>query len=393
MSTLLIRNVLLDGRKTNILIEGKRFACLDASDGCTAEQVLDADGMAILPALYNAHTHAAMSLLRGYADDMDLHKWLTEYIWPFENNLTPEDIAKGSDLAVREMIATGTVMFNDMYFEIEKTIETIEMTGVRACIGITVMENHSLAQTEAKLRFIQEWKDPTGGRIQLTMAPHSIYTVGAQKFRDSVEFARKYGLRTHTHLSETAKEVRDCLEEHGTTPVKYLDSLGVLGPDIILAHCVHVTEEEWDILAERGVTVVNCPCSNMKLGSGRFPYEAALRSGVRIALGTDGSCSNNNLDLREEMKFASFLAKVSGDPTLLPADEVMKWASVNGAAAMGVDGGVIGKGKLADCILVGMDAIKMVPCHNLVSNWVYAADSSCIRTVICDGKMLNNNIL
>lgn len=391
MGTLLIRNVLLDGRKTNVLIEGNKFACLDASEGCIAEQVLDAEGTAILPALYNAHTHAAMSLLRGYADDMNLQKWLTDYIWPYESNLTPDDIAGGSEMAIREMISTGTVMFNDMYFEIERTIEAIDKSGVRACIGITVMENHSLAQTEEKIRFVHEWKDPTGGRIQLTMAPHSIYTVGAAKFRDCVEFARQNGIRIHTHLSETEEEVENCLAKHGTTPVKYLDSLGILGPDVILAHCVHVDQSEWDILAERGVTVVNCPCSNMKLGSGRFPYEMALRSGVRIALGTDGSCSNNNLDLREEMKFAALLAKVSGDPTLLPADEVVKWASVNGAAAMGVDGGVIAEGKVADCILVGMDSIKMNPCHNLISNWVYAADSSCIREVICNGKILNHN--
>lgn len=388
MNSILIKNVLFENRKTNILIEGNRFAAFDVADSCEASETLDAEGLAILPALYNAHTHAAMSLLRGYADDMPLQKWLNDYIWPYEDKLTPEDIHHGSELAVKEMLGTGSVMFNDMYFEIEQTIDVVARSGMRAMIGITVMDNHSLAQTAKKIHFIHEWKDPTGGRIQLAIAPHAIYTVGEERFKRCVEFARENGLKIHTHLSETLQEVRDCIKLHGMTPVRYLDSLGILGPDVIAAHCVHLDQEEWDIIAERGVTVVNCPCSNMKIGSGRFQYEMALKSGARIALGTDGSSSNNNLDLREEMKFAALLAKVSGDPTLLPAEEVMKWAGENGAAAMGVDAGVVAEGKLADCILVSLAADKMIPCHNLVSNWVYSADSSCISKVICNGRII-----
>ena len=388
MDSILIKNVLLESRKTNILIEGKRFVSLDAADSCEASHTIEAEGLAIIPALYNAHTHASMSLLRGYADDMPLQKWLTDYIWPYEDGLTPQDIRRGSDIAIREMVGTGSVMFNDMYFEIEQTIDAVDKSGMRALIGITVMDNHSLAQTEEKKHFVREWKDPTGGRIQLAIAPHSIYTVSGGRLRECVEFARENGLKIHTHVSETRQEVDDCLKQHGTTPVRYLDSLGILGPDVIAAHCVHLDEEEWDILAERGVTAVNCPCSNMKLGSGRFDYETAIRSGARIALGTDGNSSNNNLDLREEMKFAALLAKVAGDTTLLPANEVMKWATVNGAAAMGVDAGIIEAGRLADCILVSLTADKMVPCHNLISNWVYSADSSCIANVICNGQII-----
>lgn len=388
MDSLLLKNVLFEGRKTNIFVEEGHFKCLDAADGAVASTEMDCDGLAIVPALYNAHTHAAMSLVRGYADDMPLQEWLTEHIWPFESNLTREDIRRGSELALKEMKGTGSVMFNDMYFEIEQTIAEVEKSGMRALIGITVMDNHSLSQTRQKQQFIREWKDPTGGRIKLAIAPHAIYTVSAERLRKCTEFARENDMKIHIHLAETKKEVQDCLAEHGMTPVRYLDSLGVLGPDVIAAHCVHVEKEEWDILARHGVTAVNCPCSNMKLGSGRFPYEDAISSGTRIALGTDSSSSNNNLDLREEMKFAALLAKVNGDPTLLPAKEVMKWAGADSAAALGVNGGEIAEGKVADCILLDLGNIKMTPCHNLESNWVYAADSSCIKAVICNGKII-----
>ena len=389
MNELLISNVLLEGRKCDILIEGNRFTRISpAGAGLEAGLVLDAEGKAILPALYNTHTHAAMTLLRGYADDMALGKWLGEYIWPFEDKLTPADILEGSRLAVEEMLSSGTVFFNDMYFEIEQTIEAVAASGMRAAIGITVMDNHSLAQTARKKQFVREFRDPTGGRIQLVMAPHAIYTVGAGKLKACVAFARDNGLRIHIHVAETRQEVDDCLAAHGLTPVQYLDSLGILGPDVIAAHCVHLTPRDAGILAERGVTVSHCPCSNMKLSSGVFPYELLISSGCRITLGTDGASSNNNLDLREEMKFAALLAKVGGGPELLPAAQVLDWATVNGAEAFGIDAGRIAEGKLADCLLVDLSDIRMRPCHNLVSNWVYAADSNCISNVICDGRII-----
>ena len=397
--SMLIKNVLLAKEKTNILIEGNRFKAIGVDASAVAEDVIDAEGMAILPAFYNTHNHAAMSLLRGYADDMPLQKWLQEYIWPFEDKLTSDDIAQGSELAVREMIHTGSVFFNDMYFDIDRTIDVVNKSGMRACIGITVMENHSLAVEGEKRAFVEQFKDPTGGRIQLAIAPHAIYTVGKEKLIRSAEWARNNGLKLHIHVSETMGEVESCLKEHGMTPVEYLDSIGFLGPDVVAAHCVHLNEKEWDILAERGVTVSHCPCSNMKLGSGRFPYELAIKSGVNISLGTDGCSSNNNLDMREEMKFAALLAKCvsvtgegtmvnNGDTTLLPAETILKWATENGAKAFGIDAGVIAEGKLADCILVDMNDPRMTPCHSLVSNWVYGASSDCIKKVICDGKII-----
>lgn len=388
MDTLLIKNVTLGKETTNILIEGNRFKDLHAPAEANADKVMDATGKAILPSLYNTHTHAAMTILRGYADDMPLFTWLNDYIWPFEAKMTRQDIRRGSEIAVKEMVSSGSVFFNDMYFEVEETIAPVIETGMRAAIGITVMENHSLAATEEKKRFIREWKDPTGGRIQLVMAPHAIYTVGSEKLVKCAEFARENVMKIHIHVSETGSEVDDCIKAHGMSPVKYLDSLGVLGSDVIAAHCVHVDDEDIDILAKREVTISHCPCSNMKLSSGIFPYEKLMKSGCRITLGTDGASSGNNLDLREAMKFAALLAKVSGNPESLPANEVFKWATENGAAAFGIDAGVIAEGKLADCLLIDMNDIRMQPCYNLISNFVYSADSACISTVICDGKVI-----
>ena len=392
MAALLLKNVLLDGRLTDVLIAGGRFRTIGAPAGTPADEVLDAEGMALLPAFYNTHTHAAMSLMRGYADDMPLQRWLQEYIWPYEEKLTAADIRKGSQLAVREMIRSGTVFFSDMYFDIEETIRIVEEYGVRAAVGVTFVDAHSKSQQADKLQLLRDWTDPTGGRISLTVAPHAIYTVGPDLLVRCAETAREQHLKLHIHLSETRQEVEDCLRAHGTTPVRYLDGLGVLGDNVVAAHVDHVDEEEAAILAARGVTVSHCPCSNMKLSSGIFPYRLLREAGCRITLGTDGDCSNNNLDMREEMKFAALLAKAgSGDPRTMPAQEALEMATRCGAEAFGIDGGLIAEGKVADALLVRLDDERMQPCHNLVSNWVYAAGSSCIDTVICDGRILMRN--
>ena len=389
MDSLLIKNARLDGRTTDVLIEDGRFRNLAAPAGTVADKVLDADGMALLPPFYNTHTHAAMSLLRGYADDMPLQKWLLEYIWPYENKMTAHDIREGSRLAVREMIRTGTVFFSDMYFDIEETIAVVQEYGMRAAIGVTFVDAHSKSQQADKLELLRHWCDPTDGRITLTVAPHAIYTVGSDLRVRCADTAREHGLKLHIHLSETRKEVEECVREHGTTPVRYLDRLGFLGPDVIAAHVVHVDAEEADILARRSVTISHCPCSNMKLASGIFPYKMLHEAGCRITLGTDGDSSNNNLDMREEMKFAALLAKVgSGDPEQLPADAVFDMATRSGAEAFGIDAGVIAEGKLADAVLVDLRTEKMQPCHNLLSNWVYSADSSAVDSVICNGRIL-----
>ena len=388
MGSILIKEVLLDGTKRNVLIEGKRFKCLDAAEGAVAETVLDGSGKALLPGLYNTHTHAPMTLLRGYGDDKPLETWLHDYVWPKEAGFGSEDIRRGYDIAVREMVRTGTVFCNEMYFGIREAVDAIAGSGLRACIGLTILEGHPLSMTEEEFDFLKEWQDPTGGRIQWAVTPHALYTVGPDLLKWTAQFARENGLILHTHLAETRTEVANCVRDHGMRPVAYLDSLGLLGPNTVVAHCVHVNDEEADLLAERQVTISHCPCSNMKLGSGIFPYARLIKAGCRITLGTDGASSSNNLDLREAMKFAALLAKVGGDPQLLPASQVFDWATRCGAEAFGIDAGVIAEGKLADCILVDLSDVKMQPCHNLISNFVYSADSSCIAGVICDGHLL-----
>lgn len=390
MSEILIRNVLHEGQPSDILIKGNRFSSISpAGSGMSAETVIDASGMAILPPFYNTHGHAAMTLLRGYADDMELFKWLSEYIWPYEDKLTPEDIYNGSRLAILEMIKSGTVFFSDMYFEIDETARAVDEMGVRAALGVTFMSNHSKALRDEKVAYMKSWKDRTNGRIQLTAAPHAIYTADAGQLMLAANTARELGMKIHIHVSETATEVQNSIKEFGDTPVRYLEKLGFLGPDVIAAHVVHVDDEEIEILKKRGVTISHCPCSNMKLSSGAFMADAMVKAGAKVTLGTDGCSSNNNLDMREEMKFASFLAKVTtGDPEVLPAQQVFEWATRNGAEAFGIDAGVIEVGKLADAILVRLDDPKMTPNHNLISNWVYAADTSCIDTVICDGRII-----
>lgn len=388
---ILIREVLFNGNLTNILIEGNRFKSLQASTNEPADITIDGKRKAILPPLYNAHTHAAMTLLRGYADDMPLFRWLTEYIWPYEAKLTKEDIYAGTRLAILEMIKSGCVFFNDMYWDIEETIRATEEMGVRAAIGVTFMDRMSNEVKESNFGFIKEWNDPTEGRIQITVAPHAVYTVGADLLKRCAEVARQKGLVLHIHLSETEQEVNDCVAAHDMTPVKWLDSLGVLSENVVAAHVVHVNDEEIATLKQRGVTIVHNPCSNMKLSSGVFRSQTFEISGCRIALGTDGSSSNNNLDMREEMKFAALLAKCQHTPDTLPASTIFEWGTKNGAEAFGIDAGVIEEGKLADAILIDIDNERFVPCHNLISNWIYAADSRCIDTVICNGRIVMKN--
>ena len=387
-STLLIKNVLHDGKETNILIEGNVFASTNAPADAQADTVIDGKGLAILPPFYNTHTHAAMTLLRGFADDLPLKTWLEDYIWPREATLTSEDIYNGSRLAIAEMIKSGTVFFSDMYFDIDQTINAVQEFGVRAAIGVTVMDNHPAAVLEEKINTILKWTDPTGGRIQLTLAPHAIYTVGSERLKKSAALAKEAGLKLHIHASETAGEVQDSIREHGLSPIAYLDSLGVLDENTIIAHGVHVDDNDIRILEDKGVTVSHNPCSNMKLGSGLFPYEKYLNSSVRVTMGTDGASSNNNLDLREEAKFACLAAKCQGRPELLPVETAFQWATKNGAEAYGINAGEIKEGKLADAVLIDLTNERMRPLHNLISNWIYSADSSCVNTVICDGRII-----
>ena len=391
MAKLILQSVLFQGKKQDILISGKKFAKvgtpLTARDRDKAE-VVNCDGLAIVPPFYNGHTHAAMTLLRGYADDMPLQQWLADYIWPFEAKLTPKDIEIGTRLAVLEMIKSGTVFFSDMYWKREATMKVVKEMGIRASIGVTIAENLDTPEhIEENFKFVREHRHESD-RVKIAVMPHSIYLVGEKLFKRCAKIAREEGMVLHTHLSETLKEVRDCKKQHGCTPVELLDRYGALDDNLVAAHCVHLTDYDMSLMADAGTAAILNPCSNLKLGSGIPKIAQMMDSGMLLGVGTDGASSNNNLDMHEDMKLASLLAKANGRADALPAGEVLNMATAHVAMAYNVPAGVIGEGFLADALLLDLKNERLNPLHNLESNWVYAADSSAIHSVICNGKFV-----
>lgn len=387
MSTLLINNVLLNGSRQNVLIENNRFKRITSEPILTADEVIDGGRFAIVPPFYNGHCHAAMVLLRGFADDLPLQAWLNDSIWPMEAKLTPEDIYAGSRLAVLEMIKSGTVFFEDMYWDEQETARAVEEMGIRAAIGVSLMDRQSAAEKDRLFDRLRNYK-PTD-RVSYTVAPHAIYTVGTDLLLRCKKAADENGQFLNIHLAETMTEDADCRKAHnGMSPVEYMDSIGLLSPKTLLAHVVHVDQHDQEILARTGAICVHNPASNMKLSSGVLKMKELQKNGCRIALGTDGASSNNNLDMLEEMKLAALLAKCYADPEAGSATDVFNMATRWGAEAFGLDAGAIEEGKLADALLLDLNNEKLVPNYNLVSNLVYSADASCIDTVICNGKVV-----
>ena len=387
----ILKSVFFDGAKRDILIVGNLFEKvtrpLELSDYDGAE-IVDCSHFAIMPAFYNGHTHAAMSLLRGFADDMELGKWLREYIWPTEAKLTDADIRIGSRLAVLEMIKSGTVFFADMYWHREQTQRVVEEMGIRAAIGVTFAE--SLMSPEAWANNIEFLKNHTGEseRVQLVVMPHAIYTVGDKKTAELIELAHSEHYKIHTHLSETMTEIKECEEKYNCTPVEFWQRLGGLDENFSAAHCTHFTPSDRKIFAESGATAILNPCSNMKLNSGIPQIAEMLKDGLKLGLGTDGDSSNNNLDMQEEMKTMALLAKYLGTAETLPAEDALKMATCNVAQFFGINAGCIAEGCLADCLLIDLNNERMVPCYNVYSNWVYSANSSAIDSVMCNGNFV-----
>lgn len=390
---ILINNVIWNDCETDVLIDGNRFSRIGKHAGLHAETVIDGSGKALLPTFVNMHTHAAMTLLRSYADDLELHDWLTNYIWPLEAKMTEEDIYHGTRLACLEMIRSGTTCFNDMYWHFHGTARAVEEMGLRAMLSSVFIDFGDAAKADdqcilTKALFYKE-ADRYSDRIGFALGPHALYSVSEKSLRWIRDFARENDLLIHIHVSETVKEVEDCIGQYGLRPVQWLDKINLLGPNVVAAHVVHVNNAEIRILADRGVKVVHNPVSNMKLASGSFPYGKMVAAGVDVTLGTDGCSSNNNLDMMEEMKFAALHAKlVQNDPVALPARTVFDMATKYGARALGLECGEIAEGRLADCMLVNLSNHRLVPGYNLVDDIVYSADSSCIDTVICDGQVL-----
>ncbi|MFH1055827.1 MAG: amidohydrolase [Candidatus Altiarchaeota archaeon] len=388
--SILIKDVLLDGRRTSIHVDGNRITGVGSKD--KAEFVLDGRGKAAIPGLVNTHTHAAMTLLRGYADDVILQEWLEKFIWPVEAKMTGEDVYWGTRLACLEMIKSGTTCFNDMYWHLEGAVKAVEESGIRGVMNSVFIDRFSKDKSREQWREAErQLKDiKTSPRVKLALGPHAIYTVTEESLRWAKEYSDRHGTLIHFHLSETKKEVDDCIKDHGKRPVEYLNDIGFLGPNLLCAHSVWLNEEEIRILAQHEVKVAHCPTSNMKLSVGAALNNEGLRkAGVTVSLGTDGCSSNNNLDMFESMKTAALLQKmVWNNPTLLPAKEAFRMATLDGARSLKIDAGRLEEGALADIVLIDMKSPQLTPCHNLISNLVYSANGGCVDTVICDGKMI-----
>ena len=360
-----------------------------------ADQV-ELTGHVLMPGLINAHTHAPMTLLRGFADDMELNTWLKEHIWPVENRFVgPGFVRDGTRLAIAEMLRSGTTCFNDMYFFPDATIAACREAGMRVSVGITIIEFESAWATsvdryiEKGLRLHDEWhEDPL---ISFTLSPHSPYTVSDETLRRIADLSGELELPVHIHLLETEWEVKQSYQQHDLHPVSRLESQGLLNRKLQAVHMTQVSAEDIDRIAAAGASVVHCPQSNLKLASGFCPVSALASSGVNVALGTDGAASNNDLDMLAEAQTAALLAKgVAGDACVLEAFAAVEMMTLNGAKALGLDDqiGSVETGKKADLIALDLRAPETQPLHHAISQLVYAASSRHVTDVWVNGRRL-----
>lgn len=384
--------------KGDIAVSGSKIAYVGPSPAPPqfqgAAKVIDGSGLVAMPGFVNAHTHAAMTLFRGFADDMPLMAWLTQKIWPAEARLKANDVYWGTMLACVEMIRAGVTTFADMYFFMDETAKAVDRTGMRASLSRGLIGNAPGAEqglAEGK-ELCERWNGACGGRITTMLGPHAPYTCPRSFLEKVMEAASELGVGMHIHLSETEGEVRECKAVHGgLSPIELMATYGLFEFPVLAAHCVHVSDRDIEILSARGVGVAHNPGCNMKISSGIAPVPKMLKAGVRVGLGTDGAASNNNLDLLEEARIAAFLHKLaSSDPTVLAAREALYLATLGSARALRLEEtiGTIDEGKKADIVLMDSRRPHMYPRHDMVSHIVYSARSSDIRTVIIDGRVV-----
>lgn len=381
--------------------EGKiAFVTPDPADE-PAKRVIDAAGKIAMPGLINTHSHAAMALMRGYADDYVLQTWLYDYVFPVEARLTEEDIYWGMQLAMAEMLASGTVSITDMYMYLPSMARSVADAGLYGnlsnaamCFDPAAYRYDTDKVTQQNREVLRSYHGFDGGRIRLDAAIHAEYTSFPQVWRDYAAFAAENGLNMHVHLSETKKEHGECVEKYGKTPAAVLAENGVFDVRATAAHCVWVTDGDLDILREKNVTVAHNPVSNLKLGSGIAPVGKMLEKGVRISLGTDGVCSNNSHDLFEEIKLAALLQKgVSGDPRQIPAREALRMATRAGAYAQRREDslGCLKAGYDASLILVDADRPGLMPVHHPESALAYSARGGDVCLTMVRGRVLYEN--
>ena len=400
MGKILLKNIVSEGVVSDILIDGNLIAgiypagssgCPDAM--CADAHVVDCGGKTAVPGFVNMHTHAGMSMMRGVGEDIAFHEWI-DRIWRIELKIDAEWVYHATKVACLEMIKTGTTTFNDHYWHMPMAHKAAGEMGLRPVLAYVICDRNDPQESERQkkqcLEMYEEsltWNDHS----LFAIAIHAIYSVREEMIVWATEFARSRGLKIHIHLSETRKEVEDCMAQHGgMSPVEYLDSLGILGPDVIAAHTLWLSENDVRILGERGVTCVHNVNSNLKLSSGyKFLYNELRDAGANVCLGTDGCASSNNLDMLETMKTSAMIQKAwRGDPSSMPICEIMDMATVNAGKALGLNIGRIEEGALADRLIVDTDNYNFLSPGSFEANLIYSAHSDCVDSVICNGKFI-----
>ena len=399
MPGILLKNVTVGDRQCDIVIDGGKFSRIvkageiQDSFPTSAYDVLDCTCLTAIPGFVNSHTHAAMALMRGVGEDMLFQDWIKR-IWDIESGLDRDYVYWGTKAACLEMIRTGTTVFNDQYWFSSTAQEAAAEMGILPAVSYIFLEGEGRPTEEEQKRKCQKWYNASlgwGDSAIFTVSVHAVYTVNKNLIRWAADFARDHGLKLHIHISETLKENLDCQAEHGgLSPVEYLDTLGALGPDTIAAHTLWLSDNDISILGGHGVSCVHNINSNLKLSSGyKFRYTELKQAGANLCLGTDGCASSNNLDMLEAMKTSAIVQKAwREDPSVMPLDQLMDMATVNGARALGLDSGVIQEGKRADICLVDTHNTFFLSPAPFLANLVYSSHSDCIRTVIAGGKIV-----
>lgn len=368
-----------------------------ATNKYTARSTHDYPTHVLLPGLINAHTHAAMNLFKGLADDLALMDWLQHHIWPAEQAIDEAFIRDGTNLAIAEMLRSGTTTFNDMYLFPEVTAQCVQLSGIRAAIGLVVLDFPTPWAQDADeyiqkgLRLHDEIKQEP--LITAAFAPHAPYTVADAPLKRIATFAQELEIPIHIHLHETAQEVSESIESYGKRPIERLNELGLLTPNLLAVHMTQLNEQDIELIAKNRINVAHCPESNLKLGSGICPVTALKQTDINVAIGTDSSASNNDLDMLSEMRTSGLLAKgVGGDATALPAAEILEMATINGAKALqiGDKTGSLEVGKAADLIAVNLERVETQPVYNPLSTLIYSASREAVEHVWVAGRQLLN---
>jgi len=373
-----------------IVYAGKR----ENAPAFEADEMIDGNGALAMPGLCNMHTHTPMTLLRSIGSDLPLDRWLNEAIFPVEKHLTDDAVRAGTDLGIMEMLRYGTTSFNDMYMHMDMEAEAVRDSGMRALLGHGVVDfDESCSDLLPNIALIEKWNHAADDRIRVALAPHSEGATTQKVLEQIHDAAETYKVPVHIHVSETKLDFDGSMERRGLTPPQYLDKLGLLDYPVLAAHCVWFTDEDIELFARKGAVILHNPVSNLKLASGVAPIAKMLKAGCKVALGTDGVASNNNLNLWEEIKLMPMLQKgVTLDPTVVSPAQTIAAATSVGAKALGYENlGLLKEGYLADLILLDMSGAHMTPCNDLESNLVYSAQGSDVTMTMVHGKVLYRN--